>query len=55
LIELGSIFQKTLIIIPKKRTVPPGYAFEDTALSGGLKISNSKPACRVSVLHFLVK
>jgi hypothetical protein len=30
-IGLDSLFQKTLIITPKKGTVHPGDAFEDTA------------------------
>jgi hypothetical protein len=39
----------------RKRTIQPGDVFEDTALSLGLKFSNSKPVCRVSALHFFVK
>jgi hypothetical protein len=30
-IGLDSLFQKTPIFTPKKRTVKPGYAFENTA------------------------
>jgi hypothetical protein len=40
---------KTPIINPKKRTV------QDTAFKRGLKLSNSKPGCRVTALHFFVK
>jgi hypothetical protein len=37
-IGLKSFFPKTLIITPKKRTVLPEDAFEDTDLSKGLKL-----------------
>ncbi len=55
LIGLNFLFRKTPIITSKERTVQPGNAFEDTALSRGLKLSNSKPGCRVSALHLFVK
>jgi hypothetical protein len=35
---MDSLFQKTLIMTPKKRTVQPGDAFEDTALKPGFEI-----------------
>ncbi len=55
-LDLHSLFQNTPIITPKKRTIQPGYAFEYTAFNpGGLKLSNFKPGCRVSALHFFVK
>jgi hypothetical protein len=38
LIGLDSLVQKTLIITPEKRNVPPGGAFEDTALKPGFEI-----------------
>ncbi len=39
----------------KQRTVLPGDAYEDTVFFiPGWKFSNSKPGCRVSVLHFAV-
>jgi hypothetical protein len=34
-IGLDFLFQKTPIITPKKRTVQPGDAFEDTAFKPG--------------------
>ncbi len=48
---LGSLLQKTRSSPSKKWTVQPGDAFENTASSLGLNMSNSKPGCRVSVLH----
>ncbi len=54
--QVLTLFQKIPIITPTKRTIQPGDAFADTALSSrGLKLSNSKPGCRVSALHFVVK
>ncbi len=44
-----SLFQKISI----KRTVHAGDALEDTNFKQGL--SNSKPGCRVSAIHFFVK
>jgi hypothetical protein len=38
LIGLVSLLQKTPIITPKKRTVQPGDAFEDTAFKPGFEI-----------------
>jgi hypothetical protein len=38
LIDLDSLFQKIPIIIPKKRAVQPGDAFEDTAFNPGFEI-----------------
>jgi hypothetical protein len=38
LIRLGSLFQKTQIITPEKRTVQPVDAFEDTAFKPGFEI-----------------
>jgi hypothetical protein len=52
---LDSLFQKTPIITPTKQTVQSEDAFEDTAFKRGLKLSNSKPGCRVSAIHFFVK
>ncbi len=52
------LFEDSLSSTPKKRTVGPGVAFEILKiplLSLGLKLSNSKPGCRVSALHFFVK
>jgi hypothetical protein len=36
-----SLFQKTLVIIHRKRTVQPEGAFEDTAFKPWLKLSDS--------------
>jgi hypothetical protein len=38
LIDLDSLFQKTLIITPKKLTIQPADAFEDTAFKPGFEI-----------------
>jgi hypothetical protein len=38
LIGLDSLFQKTLIITSKERTVQPGDSCEDTALKPGYEI-----------------
>jgi hypothetical protein len=38
---LDSLFQNTKIITPKKRTVQPGDAFEDTAFKQGFEIVKS--------------
>jgi hypothetical protein len=38
LIGQDSLFQKILIITPKKQTVHPGDAFEDTAIKPGFEI-----------------
>jgi hypothetical protein len=38
LIGLDFFFQKTPIIAPKKQTVQPGDAFEDTALKPGFGV-----------------
>jgi hypothetical protein len=38
LLGLDSLFQKTLIIIPEKRNVQSGDAFEDTAFKQGFEI-----------------
>jgi hypothetical protein len=35
---------------PHKRNLQPGDSFEDTAVKPGLKLSNSKPDCRVLAL-----
>jgi hypothetical protein len=37
-ISIVSLFQKTPIIIPKKRTVKPGDAIEDTVFQPGFEI-----------------
>ncbi len=37
--RLDSLFQKTPIITPKKRTIQPGDAFEDTAFKPGFEIA----------------
>ncbi len=42
-------------VIIKKRTVQPGYAFEDNAWSRGFEIVNANPGEKVSALHFFVK
>jgi hypothetical protein len=57
LIDIDSLFQKTTIITPQKRTIQPGDAFEDTDFMPGFEIVNiSKPGCRVSTgLHFFVR
>jgi hypothetical protein len=36
---LDSLFQKTSIITPKKLTIQPGDAFEDTAFEPGFEIA----------------
>jgi hypothetical protein len=38
LIGLDSLFQKTPVITPKKRSVQPGDALEDTAFKPGFEI-----------------
>jgi hypothetical protein len=53
--SLDSLFQKTPIIAKKKRTVLSKNSYMDTVLSQSLDLSNSKPGCRVSNLHFFVK
>ncbi len=51
--DIGAIiFELDLV----KITVQSGDAFEDIAFKPGFDIlSNSKPGCRVSVLHFFVE
>jgi hypothetical protein len=52
---LDSLYQTILLITPKRRTVQPRDAFEDTALKPEFEIANSEPGCRVSTLYFSVK
>jgi hypothetical protein len=54
LMSLDSLFQKTPIINPQKRTIQPRDADEDTAFKLGFEIVKSKPCYRVSVLTFFV-
>jgi hypothetical protein len=51
-LEFDSLFQKTPVIIPKKRTVHPGDAFENTAFQPVFEIVKFRPRCRVSALYF---
>jgi hypothetical protein len=56
LIGLDSLFQKkSRSSPPKKRTVQPGDAFEDTAFNPGFEIVKFKQGSRVSALRFFVK
>jgi hypothetical protein len=48
-------FKKTRLSPPKKKTVQPGDAFEDTTFNPGFEIVIFKPDCIVSALHFFVK
>jgi hypothetical protein len=38
-----------------KQTIQPLDAFEGTVFSWGLKLSESKPRCRVAHIHFFVR
>jgi hypothetical protein len=46
-------FQKTAIITPKKRTVQPGNAFEDTAFNAGFEIVKFQTKLQSFISSFL--
>jgi hypothetical protein len=48
-------FRKLRSSLPKNKPFSQGMHLKIPLLSQGLKLSNSKPGCRVSALHFFVK